>query len=210
MREIAGVPLVVRAIRSALCQEEVDSVFVSTEDPEIAEVSERAGAIVIQRPDHLSTDSSAEWLAWRHAVEWVRDRFGDFSVFLSVPPTAPLRTTEDLTKCLGGLDAVTDVVVTMTPSARNPWFNMVVQDERGYVERVIASDPPIVRRQDAPSVFDLATVAFVARPDFIMTHNSIWDGRIRGIQVALERAIDIDSELDLRTAQFLVSEADGA
>lgn len=206
LREIDGVSLVERAIRTARGIDLVSSVFVSTDDQEIASVSEVVGATVIRRPDDLSTDDSAEWSAWRHAVNWVRDRVGDFSVFLSVPPTAPLRSAGDLQVCIAALDSRTDVVVTMTPAVRNPWFNMVLQDEEGYVHRVIASQPPIVRRQDAPDVFDLSTVAFVTRPDFIMSHDSIWDGKIRGIQVAVERAIDIDSELDLRMAQFLSSE----
>lgn len=51
---VGGVPLVVRTIRAALAAESVGRVVVSTDDPEIASVSRRAGAEVIDRPDRLA------------------------------------------------------------------------------------------------------------------------------------------------------------
>jgi N-acylneuraminate cytidylyltransferase len=62
----------------------------------------------------------------------------------------------------------------------------------------------IARRQDAPVGYDLTTVAFVLRPEFILEKEHIWDGRIRGVVIPQERAIDIDTELDFEVADFLM------
>ena len=51
---------------------------------------------------------------------------------LVVPCTAPLRLVEDLERCLDAAsDPDVDIVLTVTESHRNPWFNMVAIDDRG-------------------------------------------------------------------------------
>jgi N-acylneuraminate cytidylyltransferase len=82
---------------------------------------------------------------------------------------------------------------------------MVKADTSGLLSLLVERDE-IVRRQDAPLGFDLTTVAYVSRPQFILTKERIWDGRVRGVVVPQERAIDIDTELDLSVAEFLMHE----
>jgi N-acylneuraminate cytidylyltransferase len=158
------------------------------------------------RPAELAQDDSPEWLAWRHAVHWVREKDGDFDRFISLPATAPLRLAEDVIRCLAALDEHTDAVVTMTPAQRSPWFNMVKASDAGYVSVLVDGDGKVVRRQDAPQAYDLTTLAYAMRPDFIMNHDNIWQGRVRGVLVPQDRAIDIDTELDLKIARFLMEE----
>ena len=180
---------------------EVERVFVSTDDYEIAEVATVFGAEVIPRPAELAQDTSPEWLAWQHAFEWVQERLGPFDRFLSLPPTAPLRGKDDVQKCLDLLDENTDVVITMTPASRSPWFNMVREGAHGELKLLVEGN--YVRRQDAPVGYDMTTSAYVLRPKFVMDHQRLWDGRVKGVVVPNERAIDIDTSLDLEIARFL-------
>ena len=69
---------------------------------------------------------------------------------------------------------------------------------------MISSDRAIDRRQDAPIVYDMTTVAYVTRPEFVMTRDSLFDGRVRHVYIPAERALDIDSPLDFRIAECLV------
>ena len=203
IRDLAGKPLLVHALEVSSQLENIEKVFVSTDSREIATVAKNFGATVIHRPKRLAQDDSPEWLAWQHAVVWAKSEFGDFERFVSLPATAPLRIAEDITRCFDALDVNTDVVVTMTPAQRSPWFNMVKVGENGELERLVG-DYKICRRQDAPVGYDLTTVAYVLRPDFILERDRIWDGRVRGVLVPPERAIDIDNELDFIIADFLM------
>ena len=63
----------------------------------------------------------------------------------------------------------------------------------------------VTRRQDAPIVYDMATVCYVARSEFVTNHNSIFEGRVKAVNVPKERAIDIDSLLDFQIAEFLLN-----
>ena len=177
----------------------------STEDGKIAAVAEEFGADLIPRPIDLAHDDSPEWLAWRHAVVWVEDKYGSFDIFLSLPTTAPLRNKEDIINCLNALNNHTDIVVSMTESQRNPRFNMVEKQKDGFLKLVIEGDTEYQRRQDVPVVYDLTTVAYVTRPEFIRRSKGIFDGRISGVEIPSERALDIDTELDFSIAEFMMS-----
>ena len=208
LRELAGHPLLYYSIRAGQVTTEVDGVFVSTEDAEIAGVAESLGAEVIHRPSELATDTSAEWDAWRHAAKTLMQRLGEDFRFVSLPPTSPLRRTEDVTRCLDALTPEVDLVVTATTAHRNPWFNMIQRDERGVVGTVLNPPNPISRRQDAPEVFDLGTVAYVTRASHIIEADGLWDGRVSAVIVPPETAVDIDSEIDLMFAQLLIANSE--
>ena len=61
------------------------------------------------------------------------------------------------------------------------------------------------RRQDVPPVYDITTVAYVGRPDFILTHERLFEGRVRPVVVPKERAVDIDDAYDFKLAQALLN-----
>jgi CMP-N-acetylneuraminic acid synthetase len=208
LRQLAGIPLVGHAIRTALATRGVTRCVVSTDDAEIAAVARSFGAETpFMRPPELATDRASEWAAWQHAIRSVEAQGGPIGLFLSVPPTAPLRTVGDVQACLDAFGrGGSDIVVTVTEAHRNPYFNMVTLSEDGEAERVMRPDSEATGRQSAPVVYDMTTVAYVADPAFVMRSKGVFDGRVRAVVVPAERAVDIDSELDLRLAELLIAE----
>lgn len=204
LRKLGGKTLVEHSIALALSMREIEEVFLSTDSEEIASVAEELGVEVIYRGPDLSSDYSPEWEAWQHAIKWTLANRKPFDCFLSVPPTAPLRSGEDIRNALELLCNDTDFVVTVTESRRSPWFNMLVERPEGW-KRVIEPPEPFTSRQQAPKSYDMSTVAFVGRPNFILEKSSLWDGSISALVIPEERSIDIDTELDLRFAEFLFS-----
>jgi N-acylneuraminate cytidylyltransferase len=120
-----------------------------------------------------------------------------------VPATAPLRRVADLERCLAAsLEPGVDMVITVSEARRNPWFNMVTVDDDGTAHLVLEPEERIHRRQDAPPVFDVGTVAFVADPRFVQSATSIYDGVVKAVEVEASTAIDIDTRLDLEVARI--------
>ena len=201
-----GKPLISWAVELALEVKQINEVFVSTDSEEIAEIARVAGAsIPFIRPSELATDTSPEWHSWQHFIKFLADKNGRLpEVFLSLPATSPLRSTIDIENCLNEFKkGRADFVVGITPSERNPYFNMVKKVEDNQVDLVIQQGDKYSRRQDTPEVFDLTTVCYVGKPSTILTKNSIFEGKVAGIEIPRERAIDIDTELDFRIAEFL-------
>lgn len=204
IRPLAGKPLMAYSIELAREITSIQEIFVSTEDEQIGMVATEWGATVIPRPPELAQDNSPEWLAWRHAVDWVENEKGKFDIFISLPATSPLRNMDDVEACLNRIDDETDMVVTITDTSHSPWFNMVRPTKDGYVRLLIEGEVRYTRRQDVPQAFDMSTVAYVTRPDFIRQVNGVFEGRIKAVKIPEERATDIDTELDFQIAEFLM------
>ncbi|ONH56706.1 N-acylneuraminate cytidylyltransferase [Pseudomonas cedrina] len=205
IRMLGGHPLIAHSIRVAQQVAGIDRIFVSTDSDEIAVIAETYGVTVIRRPDELATDTAPEWLAWRHAISYLHAQGHKFDVFVSLPATSPLRSVEDVEQCLACIDRHTDVVVTVTPASRSPFFNMVVRDSDG-VSQLVCSGSSAHRRQDAPAVYDMTTVAYVATPTFILTNERIFSGRVRSVIVPRHRAVDIDDIYDFKMAEMLLAD----
>jgi N,N'-diacetyl-8-epilegionaminate cytidylyltransferase len=212
LRVVGGKPLVTRAIEVALACPSIGSVFLSTDDPEIASVARAAGAEVPWlRPDDLARDESPEWLSWQHAVRNVMGGDEDAGgIFVSIPPTAPLRSPADVEECLAALvRSEADLALTVTPARQNPFFTAVHLGPNEEVRPALAG-PSHARRQDAPPVFTVTPVAYATRPAHILSASGVFDGTVCGVVVPPERAIDIDDEFDLRVADLLCRPGDSA
>jgi N-acylneuraminate cytidylyltransferase len=207
-RLLASKPLIAWAIEHALAVDRINRIIVSTDSEEIASLARKWGAQVpFMRPPALARDDSPEWLVWRHALGFLRETEGAYpDALVVVPATAPLRTSVDIENCLDEFEKGDgDIVITMTDAHRNPYFNMVKRRPDGTVELVVPAEAVISRRQEAPAVYDMTTVAYVVRPQFVMTHDSVFEGRVRAVHVPRERSIDIDTALDLKIAECLLN-----
>jgi len=209
IRHLAGRPLIAYAIEAALDSKFVERVIVSTDSEHIAEVARSYGAEVpFLRPLELAQDRSPEWLAWRHAIRQFEASADSqkLDIFLSVPTTSPLRVASDLDGCIQTLlDNDADLVFAVTPSERNPYYNMVELSPDGYAHLVIPKKEKIDSRQSAPPVYSIVTVAYAARPEFILRADTMFEGKLKTWLVPPERAVDIDTELDFELAEFLMT-----
>jgi N-acylneuraminate cytidylyltransferase len=206
LQDLGGMPLLAHSINCGLAVSAVERVVVSTDDQEIAEVARHYGAEVpFMRPSELAGDTSPEFMAWKHAVGEMTQRTGPFDWMLSLPATSPLRSPEDVHHCLVAMKEhpLADGVITVQKAVRNPYFNMVKPDQDGFC-RLVCTGQGVVRRQDTPEVFDVTTVAYVAKTSFVMNSSSLFKGNLRCVEIPRERAVDIDDALDLEWARFLL------
>jgi N-acylneuraminate cytidylyltransferase len=205
IKSLNGVPLIGWSIKAALQVDRISRVIVSTDSDYIGQVAKEYGAEVpFIRPERLAKDDSPEWLVWRHALEYLaKNNKGLIDGLVSLPPTAPLRSVADIDKCLDEFEkGGVDVVITVTDAHRSPYYNMVVNDNN-YSSLVIKPDSMVARRQDVPIVFDMTTVAYVARPSFVYEKEGIFEGRVKSVHIPLERSVDIDTLHDFKIAECL-------
>ncbi len=210
--DFAGKPLIAWTIEQALENSRAKRVIVSTDSTEIAEISQFYGAeIPFLRPKELASDTSPELDSWKHALEFLIQTEGSVpGIFLSLPCTSPLRIQDDIDRnieCLTQNKA--DIVISVSPSMRSPYFNMVQLGDSGQVNLVIESGKKYARRQDVPQTFDITTVAYSARSQFILNTDNLMSGKVFASIVDRERAIDIDDALDFEIAEFLFKKKNG-
>jgi len=205
IRPLSGKPLIQWAVETAFEVSEISRVIVSTDSLEIAEIAMSCGADVpFMRPDYLASDTAAELDAWKHALAYLRDEeLAMPTTMVSLPVTAPLRTAEDVSKAIQ-LFRTTDseLVVAVSEAQRSPYFNMLARQNDLFT--LVNPSVEVSRRQDAPDLYDLSTVVYVASTEFVLGCSRILDGRTRAILIPRMHAVDIDEEIDFEIAEFLM------
>ena len=205
IRPILGKPLIQWTIETAFGVSEISRVIVSTDSLEIAEIAISCGAEVpFLRPDYLASDTAAELDAWKHALTYLRDEEAAMpTMMVSLPVTAPLRTAGDVSNAIQLFCTThSDLVVAVSEAQRSPYFNILVKQDDLFA--LVNPSLEVSRRQDAPDLYDLSTVVYVASTDFVLGCSRILDGRTRAIVIPRMHAVDIDEEIDFEIAEFLL------
>jgi len=208
LRQVGGMSLIERSVLQALEIKGISRVFCSTDSELIAQEAQKFGAEVPWlRPAELAQDSSKEWDSWVHLVKWLHSNETYHEYLVTVPCVAPLRTVDDLNKCVElATTSGADVVMAVADSYKNPWFNMVTVDPTNAQTRLV-NEPPqrINNRQEAPIVYDVSTVTFILKCSFLLSATSIYDGDTRAIILPKGHCVDIDTEDDISYAEFLLA-----
>jgi len=208
IRLFGGKPLIAWSIQHAQAVKRISRVIVSTDSQEIAAVAQQYGAEApFIRPAELAQDDSPEWLSWRHALNYLRETTDMLpEVMVSVPATAPLRLPLDVENCLDEYEGGgADIVITVTDARRSPYFNMVTINADNTVRLVSPPQLPLISRQQAPVMYDMTTVCYAASTEFVMNHNSIFEGRVKAVRVPPARGLDIDTLLDFQIAESVLN-----
>ena len=204
--KIKNKSLLRHSIEHAMSCPNIDKVVVSTDCPSIADEGKKYGAQVpFLRPKLLSGDKTPEWKVWQHALTFYNNKNYFPTSIVILPTTAPLRKPEHILSAIELYSTTEcDGVISVTESHRNPTFNMVKIDDKGYAKPAIEEKNKIYRTQDTKQFFDITTVCYVMKPDYILRNNHLFDGKIKINHIPKEFSIDIDTNFDFEWAKFLM------
>lgn len=197
IRDFAGKPAIAWAIDAALATNQFSRVVVSTDDAEIAEVSQRFGAETpFVRPADLSDDYTSTTDVIRDAV--VRLGVQDDAAVCCIYPTALLLDPADLIKGQELLQEGADWVMAVAEYA-----TPIDRAYRKVGSRIQPRDPSkmAMRSQDLePAFFDVGQFYWAYARTWQAEHARVWDGAA-AVEIPINRAIDIDTESDWERAE---------
>lgn len=201
IRPFAGQPLIAHTIRQALACPGIAGVYVSTDDPAIADAARAAGAEVpFLRPAELATDAAPKLPALEHLVRHVEAQ-GPVGRVVDLQPTSPLRTRRDIEAALQTAGA--DLVVSVCAARDNPYFNLVEAQPDGSVR--LSKGDGADRRQDLPAVYALNGSIYVWQRA-ALAHaavHGLWSVRVAPYVMPRSRSVDIDDLEDFELAEWL-------
>lgn len=207
LREIAGIPLVARAIRIAKDSGIDMLIAVSTENPSIAEVARAEGVEVIDRPLELSADDVSTIPVVKHAMEYMDDAEWRADIVISMQPTCPYTPPKALEQGLIRVhhEDIDSAVSVAEITGTHPY--RAYEMARTMLEPLFPKDAEaFLQRQDRPVCYGF-TGGFYIRKRALLEK---WDGtgyalgRCSGVVVPEEAAVDIDSKLDLWLAEAIM------
>lgn len=212
IKELNGRPLIDYSIRVA---ELVKKVFpdvcveLSTDDEEIKKVAKSLGLSTdYSRPAVLASDSAGKVDAIRdlHAyAENLHKRTFDYVLDLDV--SSPLRTYHDIEAAFAIMENNVDALTlfSVNTAHKNPYFNMVEENENGFYELSKIRKTTTLSRQSAPPVYELNASFYIYRRDFF---DLPFKGVITNRSLIYEMdhlCFDLDTPLDFEFMDFLLS-----
>ncbi len=212
IRDLAGRPLISHSIKQAQISNLFDVIAVSSDSVAILDVAKSYGVSeLVLRPDDLASDSSGKVPAIRHCVETVETARGlQFDSLVDLDATSPLRLVSDIESAVRLLETTAcKSVITGAPARRSPYFNLVETGPNDSVRLSKPTDPPILRRQDAPACYDMNASIYVWQRDAFMQDAKVFYDDTRLFVMPENRSIDIDSELDFSLVELIFRQRDG-
>jgi N-acylneuraminate cytidylyltransferase len=192
IRLLDGKPLITYSIEAALKSKYIDRVVVSTEDKEIAEVSKKYGAEIIERPKELATDTAPTEPALEHVIEWLKEH-EDYKVDIVVllQPTSPLRNSKHVDEALDiFLNGDYDSLLSVCPSHAFIWKII----ENSYPINYDFKNRP--RRQDKEPEYRENGAIYITKYKILTGNHNRLGGKIGLYVMPEEYSTEIDTEFD--------------
>jgi len=199
IRPFMGKPMIVYAIDTAIQSGLFTTVMVSTDDTEIAEVAQQAGASV---PFMRSAETSDDYATTADVLLEVLDRYHalgeNFKTLCCVYPCVPLLTAETLCHayhCFEGHDALVPVCKYSSPVE----WAMTIEEGR-----IVHYDVQVknVRSQDLiPKYHDVGMFYFTTVHSLQTTKSLLPEGT-RAFIIDEMQCQDIDNEADWKMAEL--------
>lgn len=213
LADFCGRPLVVWTIEQALASRRIDSVWVSSDDDAILEVSARAGARTISRPAELSGDAATSESCWLHGLDTVEALDVEVGVLVAPQCTSPLREPADFDNAIDLFES--DGYDSLFSATAVPDLNIWRPNADGEIESFTYDFRNRGRRQTKCPQFLENGSFWLLKPAILRARNNRLGGRIGMHPMAFWKSFQIDEPEDLRICaaimrEFLLGDADPA
>jgi len=197
---ISGKPLITHTIELAKKVKYFDKIFVSTEDNEIKKISLEAGAIVVERPKELATDSADYLDVIKHFLSSNEIKNDPILVLLNA--VSPIRNVKDVENCIELYDQDIDCVVSVGEVKIHPakMFRM-----KGNLLHFFFEKPPPANRQDMETLYFINGSVFIASSSFLKNQKECAiGGRMKGYIMDEKHSLEIDTPFDFKICKLLM------
>ena len=193
--DLGGKPLICHTFDQIECLDYIDSAVVSTDCPQIKEVSERCGIRVIDRPSELATDTSRTEDCLLHCLSVLEqeEKYYDYIVILE--PTSPFRTPSSISKCVyAAIQNKASSLLTIKRMTEN--VGTLKDGQFVPIDNKIAR-----RRQDRNRFYSESSTVYVVKVSHLRRHKTIVSPDWMAIVIDESECIDINTPIDLETAR---------
>ncbi|CAM3105396.1 cytidylyltransferase domain-containing protein [Moritella viscosa] len=201
---VGDIPLIGWSIQAALDSNLIDSVFVSTEDQEIADVSLKLGAKIIPRPNTLALDTSGSEEVIEHAIKYLEASNLNFDTLVLLQPTSPLRTSLHINEAIElyeGKNA--SCVISVFEPIHTP-IKAYVEKDDGSMSGLYSKSAPYSRRQDLPRAFQPNGAIYAFSVEKFKEYNQIPRENVYPYVMSEYNSADIDTLDDLLNVELIL------
>ncbi|MCP4613466.1 MAG: acylneuraminate cytidylyltransferase family protein [Planctomycetes bacterium] len=217
IKQINDKPLLTYTIETAKASKYVNKIVVATDNEDIQKVAKDAGAEVpFMRPEEMSQKLSRAYDAYRYFLNKLKEE-QDYrpDIFVCLFATSYTKTTEEVDAAIEKLiKTKCDWVFTVTECEHHPYrcFTPVGKDKMENFCRDVKSYDIWGNRQELPPAYRINGNAFVTWTENIENYTTYNidmvdypDTDVRYVLCPQEHSLDIDTPLDFKIAEILLS-----
>lgn len=204
LADFCGKPLVVWTIEQALAAQRIDSVWVSSDDDAILDVSARAGARTIRRPAEISGDEATSESCWLHALDVIETDGPVIDVLVAPQCTSPVREPHDFDDAIALFER--EGYDSLFSATSVPDFNIWRPNTSGELESFTYDYRNRGRRQAKRPQFLENGSFWVLNPSVLREQGNRLGGRIGVYPMAFWKSFQIDEPEDLRLCASMMRE----
>jgi len=204
-------PLVAYSIEHSLASKLINRTIVSTDNEEIAKVSEEYGAeIPIFRSKELAGDDVLDFPVFEHMLTYLKKEENyEPEIVVHLRPTSPYREPKWIDSAINLLveNPSADSVRSVSESSQHPY--RVFEIKNKYLHPLMNErhpEPYLLRRQDLPKMYYYNCVIDVTKPSTIFNKKSMTGDKMLPYIMKREDSIDIDTPMDLEFAKVFLKE----
>ncbi len=199
-------PLIAYTIEAAIESDIFTDIVVSTDSEEYASISKRYGAsIPFLRPDELASDiaSSADMIVY--TIQRLKELGKVYDYFVLLQPTSPLRKASDIKNAVDLLiENKLDSVVSVCEAEHSLSIYNTLGDSlslEGFINKNSAT-----RRQDDKKYYRINGSIYISNVEKYLSERDFYGKKSKAYIMSRESSIDIDTELDFRIAEYIMTQ----
>lgn len=210
IKELGGIPLLAYRIRSALHSTCVSRVIVSTDDDDIARLSEKFGAeVLFKRPAELASDVARSSEVLTHSLNWIEEHeHQTYEAVLLAEPTTPFVRVEHIDQAYVTLRKKKASLILGVTEAHFPSVFMGPLTKDGCASRIISKFQSLKDRRTQAVDKEYAINGGIYLLDWGCFKNTgeIYAEPDRAYTTVMDtfHSVNIDSEVDFRIAQAFI------
>lgn len=203
MIDLAGKPLIAYPICNAKESKYINRVVVSTDDQEIAQVSEDFGAEIIWRGQDLSGDTTCSEDVLLHSLKFLQENEGYVPQILTfIQCTTPLILPEDID---GTIKTLLDKKADCSFTVSNSHYYLWRKNAEGLAESINHDSNCRQVRQSLEKQYLENGAVYVMNTKGFLKYKRRFFGRKVLYEIPSERSIEIDDYLDYEICRHLMS-----
>ena len=201
IKEFCGKPILAYSIEAALQSGLFDTVMVSTDDEEIAEIGKKYGAEVpFYRSEKTANDFATTNDVLLEVLEEYEKRGQHFDVACCIYPTAPFITAEKIKDATGKLmESDADTLIPVVSFSYPPQRAMVIENGRLVFKYPQYMDS---RSQDLEKHYHDVGQFYVFRTEAFKVNKKLMLGNILPYEISEMEVQDIDTQTDWEIAEM--------
>lgn len=199
-----GKPLLAYTIDAARESKCFDTIMVSTDSAEYAEIAVNCGAEVpFLRSAGISGDNASSWDVVREVLAMYKEKGELFDAFALLQPTVPLRSAEDI---IAGFQLMDEkkagAVVAVCEAEHSMSLYNTLPEDRSFVGFI--KDSAKYARQMNETYYRLNGALYISKVEHFSSHNYIGDANCYATIMPAYRSIDIDTIDDFYMAEYFM------